>query len=159
MDLETRIELLETRNALLDLISGYAQGFDNHDPALLRKIFHEDARFDLDVFGNYQGIDAIVGAANTFWEASPHMHHWMANPLLEIDLDAGRASASTALDCLCTYVESGTAHIGGQYRDIFTRIDGRWWIAERVFELQFMTPMPDWKPAQGTEADMATAGA
>jgi hypothetical protein len=159
MNIEERLELLETRNALLDLISGYAQGFDNHDTDLLRNVFHENAVLDLDVFGTFEGIDGIVGAANMFWDAAPHMHHWMANPLIEIDLDAGKASASTSLDCLCTYVESGTSHIGGRYRDNFTRIDGRWWIAERIFDLQFMTPMPEWKPTQGSEADLAGAGA
>lgn len=160
METDTRLELLETRNALLDLISGYAQAFDNHDPSLLRKIFHEDAILDLgEVYGRYEGIAAILAAADQFWIGAPHMHHWMANPLLEIDLEAGTATASTALDCLSTFVESGTSHIGGRYRDTFRRIDGRWWITVRLFDLQFATPMPDWKPTVGTEASLAGAGA
>jgi hypothetical protein len=159
MDLETRIDLLETRNELLDLISGYAQAFDNHDRDLLRRVFHEDALLDLDAFGRYEGIDAILGAADSFWKGAPNMHHWMANPLLEIDLEAGRASSATALDCLSTFVDSGTSHIGGRYRDTFRRIDGRWCITERIFDLQFVTPMPDWKPTQGTEVGLASAGA
>lgn len=159
MDIETRLELLETRNALLDLISGYAQGFDHHDPALLREVFHEDALLDLDIFGRFQGIDAILGAADMFWTGAPHMHHWMANPLMEIDLESATATAVTSLDCLSTFIESGTSHIGGRYRDTFRRVDGRWWMTERLFDLQFQTPMPDWKPAQGTEADTAGAAA
>jgi hypothetical protein len=160
MGSDDRLELLETRNELLDVISGYAQGFDNHDPELLRKVFHADAVLDLgDAFGSYRGIDAILDVAQTFWTNSPHMHHWMANPLFQIDLAAGTASATTALDCLCTYVETGTAHIGGNYRDRYVRgDDGAWQIVERIFDLQFVTPMPDWKPTMGTEA-AATAGA
>lgn len=159
MDIEERLELLETRNAVLDLISSYAQGFDNQNPELLRSTFHQTAVLDLDVFGRYEGIEAIIGVAGQFWEASPYMHHWMANPLIEIDVASGSATSSTALDCLCTYLETGTAHIGGYYDDTFRRIDGRWWITERKFVLQFMTPMPDWKPTQGTEASMASTGA
>jgi hypothetical protein len=160
MDIETRLELLETRNALLDLISGYAQGFDNHDRELLRAVFHRDAVLDLgEIWGRYEGIDDILAAAEAFWAGAPHMHHWMANPLIEIDLGAGTASASTALDCLSTFVETGTAHIGGRYSDRYRRVDGRWWIAERVFEPQFVTPMPEWKPTQGTEAGAQAAHA
>jgi len=160
MELENRIELLETRNALLDLISSYAQGFDNQDPELLRATFREDAALDLgEAWGRHEGIDAILGAADSFWTAAPHMHHWMANPLLEIDLEAGTASAWTALNCLCTYLETGTAHIGGRYHDTFRRTDGRWWITERVFDLQFYVPLSEWTPTMGTEATTAATGA
>jgi hypothetical protein len=149
----TRLELLETRNMLLDLISGYAQGFDNHEPELLRWVFHEDAVLDLgDVFGRYDGLDEILAAADRFWTGAPHMHHWMANPLLEIDLAAGTATARTALNCISTFTESGTSHIGGRYDDRFQRIDGRWAISERTLDVQFVAPLPEWKAAQGTEA-------
>jgi hypothetical protein len=159
MDIETRLELLETRNTLLDLISCYAQGFDNHDPSLLRIAFHDDAILELGLFGRFEGLDAILGAAAQFWIGAPHMHHWMANPLLEIDLESGSARGSTSLDCLSTFVETGTSHIGGRYEDTFKRVDGRWAISERVFEVQFVAPLPDWRAADGTEAESATAGA
>jgi len=154
MDTDTRLELLETRNALLDLISGYAQAFDNHDAELLRSIWHKDAVLDLgEIFGWYRGLDEIMTAADQFWTGAPHMHHWMANPLVEIDLEAGTATASTALDCLSTFTDAGTSHIGGRYRDTFVRVDGRWVISERTLDVQFVTPMPDWKPAEGSEAE------
>lgn len=154
MGTDTRIDLLEARNALLDLISGYAQGFDHHDPELLRSVFHEDAVLDLGpIWGSYRGIDEIMGAADQFWTGAPFMHHWMANPLVEIDLAAGTATGSSALDCLSTFTESGTSHIGGRYRDKFVRVEGRWVISERTLDVQFVTPMPDWKPAQGSETD------
>jgi hypothetical protein len=159
MDIEARLELLECRNTLADLISGYAQGFDNHDVGLLKSVFHENAVLELDIFGRYEGIGEIVAAAEKFWVGAPNMHHWMANPLFAIDLDAGTASASTSLDCMSTFVETGPTHIGGRYDDVFRRFDGRWWMCERVFELQFMAPMPDWKPTAGTEASVAGAAA
>jgi hypothetical protein len=160
MDTDTRLDLLETREALLDLISGYAQGFDNRDPELLRSVFHEDAVLDLGpIFGCFSGLDEIMGAADQFWDGAPHMHHWMAIPLVEIDLEAGTATASTALDCLSTFTAAGTSAIGGRYRDRFVRVDGRWVISERTLDVQFVTPMPDWKPAQGSEAEPVEAQA
>lgn len=152
MDTETRLELLEARNELHDLISRYAHGFDHQDAETLRSIWRQDAVLDLDFFGRFEGIDEIMGAADQYWTAAPFMHHWMANPLFSIDLEAGTATAATELDCLCTYTEDGTSHIGGRYRDSFLREDGRWLIAERNFDISFVTPMPDWKPSQGAEA-------
>lgn len=55
-DLVSRIELLEACNSLLDLISAYAQGFDDHDPDPLSSIWHEDAFLDLgEPFGAFTG--------------------------------------------------------------------------------------------------------
>src|SRR3954447_21872199 len=97
MDRETRLELLEARNDLLDLISRYGQGFDHQDAEMLRSIWREDAVLDLDFFGRYTGIEEIMGAAAQFWAASPFMHHWMANPLVSVDIEAGTATAATEL--------------------------------------------------------------
>jgi len=160
MDTDTRLDLIETRNQLLDLISSYGQGFDNQDPDLLHSIWTEDATLTLGPWGTHAGVDQIMAAAEGFWAASPYMHHWTANPLLEIDLEAGTATAISALNCLCTYIETGTFHIGGNYRDCFVRqVDGRWLIAERVLDLAFYTPLPDWKPTQGSETDLVETGA
>ena len=158
-DMAERLDRIEARNELLDLISSYAHGFDHHDRELLRSIWSDDAVLDLGTWGRFEGIDAVMEAPELFWAASPNMHHWMANPLLEIDLEAGTATGMTSLDCYCTYLESGTVHIGGRYRDRFVRSNGDWTIAERIFDLAFYTPLPGWKPEQGTEADPAEASA
>jgi hypothetical protein len=153
MDLETRLELLEGRTALLDAYFRYAQAFDDRDPQLLRAVFHDDAVLNLgELWGTYNGIDAIVAAAGGFLEAASSMHHWMANPLINIDIEAGVGSGSVSLNCVSTFVETGTAHVGARYRDAFRRDDGVWKISQRTMELQFLTPMPQWMAAEGSEA-------
>jgi hypothetical protein len=159
MEIETRLERLEARDALLDLVSGYAHGFDNQDRELLRSIWLEDAVLELGLFGSYRGVEEIMEAAEQFWAGAPHMHHWMANPIVEIDLEAGTATGSTALDCLSTFTETGTSQIGGRYRDKFVREDGRWLIGERILDVQFVSPLPDWKAEQGSEAESVQAQA
>lgn len=152
MDTVTRLELIETRNTLHDLISSYAQGLDNRDPALLRVVFHDDALLDSGIFGRCEGLEAILAAADGWWAGATSMHHWMANPLVQIDLEAGTATGLTALNCVSTFVEGGPAHVGGRYVDTFSQVGGRWAISERVFDVQFVSPLPDWKAVQGTEA-------
>jgi hypothetical protein len=38
-----------------------------------------------DAFGNFEGIDAIVASAHQNWSQMPHMHHWMANTLINLE--------------------------------------------------------------------------
>lgn len=150
-DLASRVEAIETRFALNRLIAEYAQAFDTRDERLLRGIWHEDARLDLGAeFGSYEGVEAIVESARTNWKAMPHMHHWMANAL--IDTDGDTATARAAADCLCTHIEMGPIQISGLYHDTFERRLGRWAFIERRFDLHFLTPLANWKPIAGGEA-------
>jgi len=150
-DLASRVEAIETRFALDRLIAEYAQAFDTRDESLLRGIWHEDARLDLGAaFGSYEGVEAIVESAHTNWKAMPHMHHWMANALIDIDGDT--ATARAAVDCLCTHIEMGPIQISGLYHDTFERRQGRWAFIERRFDLHFLTPLANWKPIAGGEA-------
>jgi hypothetical protein len=148
---EARLDALESRFALEHLIAAYNHAFDSRDEALLRDLWHDDARLLLgDAFGNYTGIDAIVESAHKNWQQMPHMHHWMANPL--IDVDGDRASGKVALDALVTHVELGPVQISGLYHDTFERRNGRWAFTQRRFELHYLTPLPNWKPIAGSEA-------
>jgi hypothetical protein len=150
-EIATRLDLIESRVAIERLIAEYAQAFDNHDAEMLRGIWHDDARLALgDAFGNFDGIEAILESAHKNWELMPHMHHWMANPIIDIDTD--QAHGRAAVDCLCTHVELGPLQISGQYHDKFERRHGRWAFIERSFDLHFMTPLKNWQPMAGREA-------
>lgn len=152
--LASRLDAVESRFALERLIAEYAQAFDNHDEDLLRGIWHEGARLLLgDAFGNFEGVEAILGSARQNWQKMPHMHHWMANPLIDIDGDT--AVGRAAVDCLCTHVDMGPVQISGLYHDRFERRDGRWAFVERRFDLHFLTPLANWKAVAGSEAQAA----
>ncbi|MEW6339447.1 MAG: nuclear transport factor 2 family protein [Paraburkholderia sp.] len=153
-DLAQRLDTLESRFALERLIAAYNQAFDNRDEVLLRSIWHEDAKLLLgDAFGNYTGVDAIIDSAHKNWQQMPHMHHWMANAL--IDIEGDNATGTVALNALVTHVELGPAQISGRYNDRFERRGARWAFIERRFELHYLTPLPNWKPITGSEAAVA----
>lgn len=150
-DILARIDALESRFALERLIAAYNQAFDNRDEVLLRSIWHSDASLLLgNTFGNYTGIEAIIESAHKNWSQMPYMHHWMANPL--IDIDGDQATGKVALDALVTHTEFGPVQISGLYHDRFERRDGRWAFVERRFDLHYLTPLPNWKPVAGAEA-------
>jgi hypothetical protein len=149
--LDSRLDAVESRFALERLIAEYAQAFDNHDEALLRSIWHEGALLSLgDEFGNFEGVEAILESARLNWKKMPHMHHWMANPLIDIYGDS--ATGRAAVDCLCTHVEMGPVQISGLYHDRFERRDGHWAFVERRFDLHFLTPLTNWTPVMGSES-------
>lgn len=156
-DVVTRLDALESRFAIERLIAEYAQAFDNRDEALLRGIWHEGAVLSLgEAFGNFQGIDAILESARQNWKQMPHMHHWMANAI--IDIDGDQASGSAAADVLCTHVEMGPIQISGRYQDRFERLDGRWAFVERRFDMHYLTPLTNWKPVAGSETTPSPSG-
>jgi hypothetical protein len=151
LDIAARLDALESRFALERLFAAYNQAFDNRDEALLRSLWHHEARLLLgEAFGDYTGIEAIVDSAHKNWAQMPYMHHWMANPLIDIDGDT--ATGTVALDALVTHVDMGPLQISGLYHDHFERRDGRWGFIERRFDLHYLTPLPGWKPVAGTEA-------
>lgn len=155
-DLAAVIDQIQSRFAVERLSSEYAHGFDTLDLEMVRGIWFEDSQLLMgDVFGDHVGLGAIVAATKHFFEITPVMHHYMANPL--IDVEGDKASAAYALDCFCRNVEWGPVHIGGFYRDELERRDGRWGIVIRRFELNFLTPISNWQPIYGNEPEEIVA--
>jgi hypothetical protein len=148
--IEARLDQVESRIAIEELLASYAHGFDLEDPELLRSIWHEDAVFDLgDPFGSFTGIDAIMVAVAGFWQQMAWMNHWMATPAISISAD--RANGVVGVNCMVTETEQGPVHTAGTYYDEYERRDGVWKFAARRFELHFWTPVQSWKPDFGKQ--------
>jgi ketosteroid isomerase-like protein len=147
-DLEARLDRVESRFAIENLIAAYAQGFDTSDAELLHSIWHDDAVLDFgDAFGVHEGIDAIRKAADGFWAMITWMHHWQATPLIEIDGD--RATAAVGLDCMVRSSEQGPVRVAGSYHDVYERRDREWKITSRKFEVDYWAPDPGFKAEFG----------
>lgn len=139
--LAARLDLIESRFAIEDLIATYAKGFDRHDRELLFGIWHDDAVLDFgEAFGVHRGTEEIHAAAEGFWTMVPWMHHWQATPLIEIDGD--RASAYVGLDCMVRHADDGPVRVGGYYEDEFERRDGAWKFSRRMCDIQIWAPDP-----------------
>ncbi|WP_457970521.1 nuclear transport factor 2 family protein [Pseudomonas sp. R4-84] len=148
-ELSTRLDALESRAAIESLISAYANAFDRVDVLLLGAIWHEESTLDLPGFGKAGNRDEILAMAQNSWHQMPYMHHWMANPLIEIKGDS--AAGTVAADCLFHDIEKGPVQASGLYHDRFERRDGKWAFLSRRFELHFLTPLKDWVPVPGDE--------
>lgn len=152
MNIETllaRVDALESRAAIESLISAYANAFDRMDRGLLRGIWHAEATLDLPGFGSAESRDEILLMANNSWQQMPHMHHWMANALIDIEGDI--ATATVAANCLFHDLDKGPVQVSGLYHDKFARRSGQWRFTSRRFELHYLTPLQNWKPVAGSQ--------
>jgi len=148
-NLIARLEVLESRAAIDRLISAYANAFDRIDAALLQEIWHAEATLTLPGFGSATGREGILAMAENSWRQMPHMHHWMANPLIEIEGDV--ATGTVAANCLFHDIEKGPVQVSGLYHDRFERREGKWAFLSRHFELHYLTPLEHWLPVAGNE--------
>ena len=147
--LAARLDRLESRLAIETLISAYANAFDRLNADLLQQIWHEDSTLDLPGFGAAGSRSDIISMAEQSWRQMPHMHHWMANPLIEIEGDI--AVGTVAANCLFHDIEKGPVQVSGLYHDRFERRDGQWKFLSRRFELHYLTPLDEWVPIAGSE--------
>lgn len=146
--LVARLDALESRAAIDALISAYANAFDRLDRVLLQSIWHADSTLELP-FASASSRDEILLLAENSWQQMPHMHHWMTNPLIQIDGDS--AAGTVAADCVFYDIEKGPVQVSGLYHDTFERRSGQWAFKSRHFELHYLTPLKDWVPIAGNE--------
>ena len=97
LDLETRIDRLESQFELHRLVSEYCHGVDKRDLNRFLDIWHEDAVWEIGPpFGNFEGKDEVWRPlVEHIWPASRETHHWTTNLVVEIDGDRARASATS----------------------------------------------------------------
>lgn len=139
MTLERRVQRLEDRVALEELVSAYCRGADGRDPALFESVWHEDAVWDV---GNhvFRGHEEIVPAVERQWEAFQSMHHWTTNSSYDIDGDCAAAEHDVA--ALTILPDGSCVFSAGRYIDEFERRGGIWRLAKRAATVVATVDLP-----------------
>lgn len=120
-----------------NLLGRYCELMDAGDFAGLAALFAQArlATEDGTVFAT--GADEILSmwqAQTMLYDGSPRTRHVTANPVVEVDDEAGEARArSSYVVFQQTDALSLQPIIAGRYADTFTRVDGRWRWAERRY--------------------------
>ncbi len=102
-DLEQRLDYLEACEAIRALIGRYATAADQrNNPAILQHLFHEDALWCAEGFGEYQGREQILAALSNIAQAQVLWSlHIMALPDIQITAQ-DQATATWMLWEVCT---------------------------------------------------------
>ena len=148
-DILRRLDALEAKEQIRNLISRHSRGVDRIDPSVTGTIFWPDGRFLLRGVDK-PFVDHVVG--ENIGDYMGATHHLMGNMIIDLDLDANRAHVETyaiahhrsrpTIASTTAVVGAGnlpasdaTAEmeliIGIRYLDVIERRDGVWKIAER----------------------------
>jgi len=104
------------------------------------ELFTRDAVWDGgERFGVYEGAEAIRGFFAGVSSQITFAFHYMIAPIVEVDDDLERARASWYLLQPCI-LEGQAAWLMGNYRDAYTREDGRWRIARIEVRFERISP-------------------
>lgn len=142
--MERRIDELESRATLRDLVTDYCQGFDNHDWKQFIGIWHEDAVWEIGPpFGTFEGHEGIRQAVKeVLYPAWRETHHLTSNLKLSFS-DADHARGVCDVDCMGATNDHVVQMISATYTDDFERRDGVWRIARRQVKIHYFNPIPD----------------
>lgn len=147
-DLEARLHYLETCEAIRSLVGRYATAADQrNNPAILQHLFHDDAVWCANGFGEYHGCQNILKALSGIAEAQVLWSlHIMAMPDIEV-LDQDTATARWMLWEVCNLAgtdrQATTSCLGGFYQSLIRRDQEGHWKFERVeLNLTFNQPYP-----------------
>ena len=138
-----RIDELESRAALRDLVTDYCIGFDNRDWDRFIAIWHRDAVWEIGPpFGTFNGHEGIREAVfEILYPVWRETHHLASNLLLKFD-DPDHARGVCNVDCMGATLDDVVQMISATYRDDFERRDGVWKIAKRHVTIHYFNPIP-----------------
>lgn len=152
--LEQRIARLEALEAVKILIAGFARGADaGCDPGLLRPLFTDDARFDIDRFGSMEGGDEIAAQMHRNTDRGFNWTvHYLTTPVIELadDLESGRCFFYLWEVATHPTAEEGDKAywIGGWYdAELECVADGSWRFSHLRLTIKLMSPYGEgWQP-------------
>lgn len=141
--LASRIDELESRTALRDLVTDYCLGFDNRDWERFISIWHEDAVWEIGApFGTFNGHEGIRQAVyEVLYPVWRETHHLTSNLRVEFS-DADHAKGVCNVDCMGATRDDVVQMISATYTDDFERRDGVWKIAKRNVVIHYFNPIP-----------------
>lgn len=142
--LTAKVDALESRSAIRDLVSDYCHGFDKRDFARFLAIWWEDCRWEIGPpFGAFEHHDGIRTAVHeVLWPAWSHTLHLTTNLRVEFT-DRDHATGVSDVQCMGSLAgETTCTVVGASYFDDYERRDGTWRIKHRRVRIHYFNPIP-----------------
>lgn len=142
-ELLLRIDRLESKHAMRDLVTDYCRGFDQRKFDRFLNIWWEDCIWDIGPpFGVFEGHAGIRQAVEgVLWPVWRETHHLTSN-LQVIFEDADNARGECDVDCMGALQDNSVQMISATYRDHFQRRQGVWKIMRRDVTIHYFNPIP-----------------
>lgn len=147
----TRIDRVESRAAISEIVAKYCKACDDRDVPLLRALFTDDAVVrSNDGVMTSDGIDAVMKMYGGRFEVLGISAHWTHDHIIAFDdTDTERATGE-----IFGHAE---AHRNGQtlvtslrYQDVYRREGGVWKFASRTLAFLYYVPVGEYAEALGS---------
>jgi ketosteroid isomerase-like protein len=138
-----KVDELESRAAIRDLVTDYCIGFDKHDWDRFIGIWHDDAVWEIGPpFGTFESHKGIHEAVfEVLYPAWRETHHLTTNVRV-VFKDPDHATGECDVDCMGANPEGVVQMVGATYVDDFERRAGEWKISKRVVNMHYFNAMP-----------------
>ncbi len=158
-ELKDRIDRIESRNAIAELVTAYAIACDEHDMPRLVDLFTGDARFDSPSGVMVaQGRDAIEAMFIELFKVRGPAFHWTHDLTVTIDdRDADRATG-LVLSHAETCPDKTVSLAAMRYHDDYQRDAGRWRFKKRVINFLYYVPVTEFPAALNDRKRLSIRG-
>ncbi len=98
IELQERLERLESESAIRTLVHEYCHGADKRDRARFAAVWTPDAVWQVAPTQEFRGVEAICAAVEWQWGgAFLQMHHWTSNLVIDLDGDQARGEVDVSV--------------------------------------------------------------
>ncbi len=157
--LEHRIDRLESRFAIEELVSAYCEACDEHDMPRLASLFTEDA-----VYGSPSGVlrsvgrDAIAEMFVRAFKVRGPGFHWTHDLVIHIDEDDPHRATGVVASHAETFVNRVPSLAAMKYDDEYRRIDGQWLFSRRSIRFLYYVPAENYRDALSSRKRLCFEG-
>ena len=140
-ELRLRVEKLEARNNISELVSSYAVACDEHDIPRLGKLFTEDA-----IFGSPSGImtasgrEPIIKMFVDMLSIRGPGYHWTHDHFIEFSGENPDQAFGRVYSHAETSPHGKVSLAAMKYDDNYQKVDGRWLFSKRVIQFLYYVP-------------------
>ncbi len=143
-ELEGRVDRLESRAAIQELVTNYAVSCDEHDIARLQNLFTEDAVFKSpSSFLLATGREAIASMFVDVLKKRGPGYHWTHDLIVQFGDDHDTATG-TVYSHAETTPEGVVSIAAMKYKDKYQRHSGVWYFSEREIHFFYYVPMQEY---------------
>lgn len=144
IDTETRIDRLESRFEIAELVGAYCTTCDARDMPGMAALFTDDVEFVSSDGGmNSKGVDDVIAMFNRVLGIRGPGYHWTHDHTVKFDAD----NPDLATGTVQAHAETTPNHVVSisalRYHDTYRRDDGIWRFAKRSLTFFYYIPLAE----------------
>tara|TARA_X000001036_G_scaffold424466_1_gene449528 strand:- start:239 stop:793 length:555 start_codon:yes stop_codon:yes gene_type:complete len=144
-DILKRIEVLESKDAIRELVSNYAESCDRQDLKALEKIFTEDAEFDSPNGSlKSKGRQSILDMYHEVFLSRGPSFHWTHDVRVVINSDDADLAEGTVYSHAETTRDGVASLAAMRYDDIYSKKEGSWKFLKRTINFFYYVKTEDY---------------